>query len=252
MKRLLFSIMICMLTVASATAVDMNARAERKAIDQGNTLYKEKNYTGALSNYEKALKVNPASLVAQFNKALALTRIADAMPPQQEQEKSKMLTEASKMFEAVAKHTSDNPDLAARASYNHGNIAFSQEQYPDAIEDYKSALRLNPNDDKARRNLRIAQQRLPKQNKNKNKDQNKKQNQNQDQKKNKDQDQNKDKNKDKDQNKNQQNKQDKQQQSSQDMSKQAADRILKRSNDKESQTRKKLMNTSPASRGKGW
>ena len=46
-----------------------------------------------------------------------------------------------------------------------GNMSFLAEDYQAAIDFYKQALRLNPADDKARKNLRLAQMKLPKNNK---------------------------------------------------------------------------------------
>ena len=226
--RRFITIILCLFAITSIHALDMNARQERKSIVRGNEAYRAKDYQKALTYYNEALKINPSNLTALFNKALATTQIANGLPADKAQDKARMLEQASKDFESVAKHTSDNPSLAARANYNRGNLSFSDKKYEDAIQYYKNALRLNPKDDKARRNLRIAQQNLPKQQQNQNKDKNKD--------KNKDQD--KDKNKDKDRN--------------QDMNNQAADRILKRSTDKENQTRKNFTIGNPNRHSRGW
>lgn len=252
MKRWIIAL-FCLLTIFVAGATDMNERKERNYIREGNEAYRAKDYDRALSCYNNALKINPSGLVALFNKALATTRIAEALPKDQAEKKAKLLASAAKDFETVAKHTSDNPNLAAKANYNRGNISMmgnGENKYEEAIDFYKNALRLNPNDDQSRRNLRIAQLNLPKSNKNKNQNQN--QNKNKDQNKDKNQDQNKDKNKDKDKNQNKQPQQ-KPQQQKQDMNKQTADRILKRSSDKENQTRRNFTIGNPnSSRRKGW
>lgn len=241
MKRI-FLAFICIFAISSVFAATPSDRRARKAIEEGNKSYRTKNYQGALNSYNAALKDDPQNITALFNRALALTQIADALPADKEKEKAEMLEQAGQQFEDVAKHVSDSPELAARANYNRGNISFNAQQYQDAIESYKQALRLNPADNNARRNLRIAQQRLPKQqdnNKNQNKDDKDKN------KDNKDKDKKQDSNKDKDKNKNNQNKDNKDQQTppkqQSGMSNQTADRILKRSADKENQTRKQAM-----------
>jgi len=257
MKRSIIAL-FCLLTIFMAGAVDMNARKERNYIKEGNEAYRAKDYNHALSCYDNALKVNPSGLVALFNKALATTRIAESLPKAQGEKKTKLLESAAKDFETVAKHTSDNPGLAAQAFYNRGNISMmgdGKNKYEEAIDFYKNALRLNPGDNRSRRNLRIAQMNMPKSDKNNKQNQNKNNDKNKDQQKDKDKDKdNQDKNKN--QNKDENNNQDKQPQHNpqpQDMNKQSADRILKRSSDKENQTRKKFSIGNPNSgRRKGW
>lgn len=261
--RRFISVILCLFAVSAMYAVDMNARKERKAILDGNAAYRGKDYKAALSDYEQALKINPGNITALFNKALATAMIAEGMPAAQAEDKSKLLAQASKDFESVAKHTSDNPALAARANYNRGNISFKDKKYQEAIDYYKNALRLNPNDNQARRNMRIAQQNLPKQNQDKNQDKNRNQDKKQDKEKDKDKNQDKnrdnnkdqDKNQDKDQNKDRKDQKDQRQQprqQKQDMNNQAADRILKRSTDKENQTRKNFTIGNPNKRSRGW
>ncbi len=152
----------------------------------------------------------------------------------------------------VSKLGSQKPDLAAKANYNLGNVCFNSEGYPQALDYYKQALRLNPDDAAAKRNLRITQLKMQNQNqdKDKNQDQNKDQNQdqnkdqNKDQNQNKDQDQNKDQNQDQQQNKNQQ-------QQPQDINQQTADQILKAMENKENQTRARVGNGSQGDKTKG-
>ncbi|MDE6143284.1 MAG: tetratricopeptide repeat protein, partial [Muribaculaceae bacterium] len=147
-----------------------------------------------------------------------------------------MLKEGLTQMELVSKMGSERPQLAARANYNLGNVAFDSEDYENALNFYKQSLRLNPDDASAKRNLRITQLKL--QDKNKDKDQDKNQDKNQDQNKdqNKDQNQNKPQNQNQDQN--QDNKQDKRQQP--DINQQTADQILKAMENKENQTRARV------------
>jgi hypothetical protein len=124
------------------------------------------------------------------------------------------------------------------AYYNLANFKFSEENYKDAIDLYKASLRITPGFEECRRNLRIAQLKQQQnqdqnQDKNKNKDQNK--DQNQDQNKDQNKDQNQDQNKD--QNKDQQQQQDR-------MNQQTADQILQAMENKENNTRAKLIRNS--------
>lgn len=229
-------------------------RAERKAIDRGNKLYKEGKYTEAAKEYQLALKDNPSSAVATYN--LGLTEVRRGAAAQTDSIKAAFLNAAAKSFSGVARLGAEKPDLAARANYNLGNMAFEKEEYAQAINSYKESLRLNPDDANARRNLRIAQLKMKQQqdqNKDKN-DQNK-----QDQDKNQDkQDQNKqnqDRNKDQQQNQDQQNQQPKEPVINQ----QTADQILKAMENKENEIRARVLKAGngekaagAASRSKKW
>ena len=176
-------------------------KKERNHIRSGNKLYKAKRYAEAEVEYRKALQVAPQSSIAQFNLATALMRQGSATASQES--KDNPMNEAQSLLENIVKSSSSR-DLRGKASYDLGNIAYAQQQWQQAIEHYKNALRCNPADDHARDNLRLAQlkkQQQDKQNKqNKNQDQNKDKNQDKDK-----QDQNKDK-KNQDQNKQDQDK----------------------------------------------
>ena len=230
-------------------------KKERNHICSGNKLYKAKRYAEAEVEYRKALQVAPSSAIAQFNLATALMRQGNATASQDSHDNP--MSEAQAIFENLAKNC-PNRDLRGKASYDLGNIAYAQQQWAQAIEHYKNALRCNPNDDHARDNLRLAQ--LKKQQQDQNKNQNKNQDQNKDQDK-QDKNQNKDQNKDqqhKDQDKQDQDKQnqDKQNQQNQDkqdqqqsqgqpkqqngMSQQNAEQVLKAMQDQERATQQRI------------
>lgn len=233
-----------------AEKVESN-RKERNAITAGNKLYNDGRYRAAMLKYQEALKMNPNSAVARYNLGLSQIRLG-SNPSDTTQTAKDMLKKGCESMEMVSKLGSQKPDLAAKANYNLGNVCFNSEGYPQALDYYKQALRLNPDDAAAKRNLRITQLKMQNQNqdKDKNQDQNKDQNQdqnkdqNKDQNQNKDQDQNKDKNQDQQQNKNQQ-------QQPQDINQQTADQILKAMENKENQTRARVGNGSQGDKTKG-
>lgn len=242
MKKLTFLLTLILLSAATTFTFADNGKAsttrqERKLIMSGNALYSKQKYADALKQYELALKVNPQSAVAIYNAGLSRLRLA-AAPGVKEEDRKEYEKTGMQAMENVAKLGSVKPELASRASYNLGNLAFNSQDFQSAVGHYKQALRLNSNDNNARRNLRIAQKKL--QNQNKNQDKNK---QNQQQKQDKKQDK-KEQNKDK-QNQNQ-DKQDQQKQPPQtpenQISQQTADQILKAMENKEAQTRARVMN----------
>lgn len=214
------------------------ARGEREAIAEGNDNYHDKNYSDASDSYQEALRNNSQSLTARLNDALAETRSASALS---DTLKAQGLEKAYNSFDSIAQ---GNPDsqVASMAYYNMGNLMFSEKKIDEAIDLYKKALRINPADSLARRNLRIAQLNQPPKEKN---DNNKDNNNNQDQKdKDKDkQDQQQQQQQQKDQQQDQQQnppQQQKDQQQPQQLNKGASDRILERSQNKEKEVRQRI------------
>ncbi|MDE6485585.1 MAG: tetratricopeptide repeat protein [Duncaniella sp.] len=210
---------LCGAQTAPADSVHVNIKTdERKSRNftvEGNKAFREENYAAAEVAYRKAIDQNNNNDVAKFNLAAALLRQRSTADTE--------AAEAYSLLSQIAHSELSEESLVEKSFYNLGNLAFNKQQYAESIEHYKNALRRNPDNDKARENLYLAQKMLEQQqNQNQNQDQNKDQNQNQDQQdKNKDQqqDQNKDQNKDQnqDQNKDQnQDKQDQQQQQPQD------------------------------------
>ncbi|MCM1369778.1 MAG: tetratricopeptide repeat protein [Candidatus Amulumruptor caecigallinarius] len=204
------------------------SRQERRLIMQGNKQYDSRKYVEAASIYEEAIKINPASAEAKYNLGLSQIRQV-AVPSDTTPSNKALLDNARKNLTDVASLAKVKPGLAAKANYNLGNLEFNSKDFQKAIEYYKQALRIDPNDNAARKNLRIAQKNLQKQNNDKN---------------NKNQQDNKKENKDKQdqqqqQNQNQnQNQQDKQQDKH--LSEQAAARILQAVDNKENQVRARV------------
>lgn len=215
-------------------------REERIAIREGNKLFVERKFKESASKYQEALVANGESAVGRYNLGLAqikqVTNPQDTTPKTQE-----LLKNARQNLTAVASLAKNKPGLASKANYNLGNLEFNCKEYKNAIEYYKQALRINPKDESARKNLRIAQKNLQNQNQDQNKNQDNKDNQQQNQE-NKNEQQDKQDNKDqKEDNKNQQ----------PEISKQAADQILQAVDNKENQTRAKVQKASKGDKTTG-
>lgn len=240
MKNHLFRILIfslCCMAICQPAWAE-STRKERRGIMKGNELYKERNFVESEQIYQQVLTENPNSAVARYN--LGLSQIRQVTNPADTTPKTKaMMEKARKNFTDVAALAKTKPGLAAKANFNLGNMEFNTKNFEKAIEYYKQALRIDPSDDKARKNLRIAQLNLKKdQNKDKNKDQNKQQNkdQNKDQKKDQNQDRNKEKEKQK-------------QPQQQNIDQQAAARILQAVDNKENQTRARVNRANNGKKG---
>ena len=235
---------------------DLSTKSERNAIVEGNQYFHDGKFSDAEAAYKKALTDNPNSQMAAFNLATTFLRQApelknDSFPnPQQqggdgkEPQLSQQLNSAIEILQNLAQN-SPNPAIVSLAAYDLGNIAYRQQNYPQAIECYKEALRKQPKFNDARYNLRMAQLKNKdnQKNQNKNQDKNKDQQQDKDNNKDKDKDKNKDKNQDQqqqNQNKDKNQQQQNQQQNKGSMSGQNMDQILRSMQNQENATQQRV------------
>lgn len=176
-------------------------------------------YSKAEVEYRKALSKNSHNTQAMYNLGCALM---------QQKRDSLAITwlEKSAREETV-------PLRRSKAYHNIGWVCQSHGLYAEAIEAYKSSLRLNPSDDETRYNLALCK-RQQKKNQGGNNDKEKKQD-NKDDKQNKD---NKEKQQKDDQQKN--NKQQKNQQPKEQMSKENAEQLLNAAMQEEKATQQRL------------
>ncbi len=207
----------CILLLSVVCVLMGYAQDDRQLIREGNKLYRSGQYAQAETTYRKALGKNSQNVRATYNLGCALM-------------KQGKTEEADKMFTQAGSSGTDT-QLRSKAYYNKGVMYHSKKDYEKAIDAYKNALRLNPSDEQARKNLALCKRQQQKQ---KQQQQN-----NQDQKDQKDQ-------KDKDeQQKNQQDKnkdqQDKQQPEKKDeMSKENAEQLLNAAMQEEKATQQRL------------
>ena len=205
------AVMLLLLTVLSATA-----QTDRQYIRQGNKQFRMGDYPNAEVSYRKAIEQNPKNPQAPFNLGNALMA-------------QKKDSAAVTQFENASR-LETNPLRKAQSFHNIGVICQTHKMYGEAIEAYKNALRLNPNDDETRYNLVLCKHQKQKQ------DQQKQNQGNDDQKKDdqKKDDQKKDQNSDKQDDKKQQEQQKPQ------MSKENAEQLLNAAIQNEKQTQDKL------------
>ena len=174
-----------------ACSAPLLAQVDRREVRNGNRAFKKGDWLKSEIDYKKALLKDSTSAAAQYNLASALYR-------------QENYTEAEKYAKASLDSLSRSP-RAADAHYNNGDVYLQQRRWSEAIEAFKSSLRLNPGDMDAKSNLAYAQKML--ENEQQQQDQNQNQNQNQNQDGGQDnQDQNKDQQQDQNQNDQDQNK----------------------------------------------
>jgi Ca-activated chloride channel family protein len=120
----------------------------RRLTARGQAEYERGNHPEALSAFEGAAGMRPRDPRARFNLADALYR-------------NGKFEEAEALFRALGE---DAPSpLAPAARYNLGNARFQKQDYRGAIEAYRDALHLAPDDAEAKRNLELSLRALKKQ-----------------------------------------------------------------------------------------
>ena len=201
----------------SCLQTPVSAQTDRQYIRQGNKLFRSGDYPNAEVSYRKAIEKNPKNPQAVFN-------LGNALMAQKKDSAAVMQFDSATKLET-------NPLRKAKAYHNVGVICQSHKMYGEAIEAYKSALRLNPADDETRYNLVLCKHQQKKQQQNQQQNQQGNNDQKQDDKKDQ---QNKDQQKDKQENKKQQ------EQPKPQMSKENAEQLLNAAIQNEKQTQDKL------------
>jgi len=149
----------------------------------GNRQFRDGNYNNAELLFRRGLEADSIDVRGRFN-------LANTLYKQGEFEKS------AEMYEQLLFDRNLNKNQRANAFHNLGNSAVRTENYQEAVEAYKEAMKLNPHDD-TRYNLAYALQRLQEQQQEQNQDQ--QNDQNQDQQQQQQQQQNQDNNDQRDQ-----------------------------------------------------
>lgn len=125
------------------------AQSVETHIAQGNNYYKNAQFDLAEAEYRMALQKDPTNETAQYNLQLALYR----------QKKYKDAETSGKTLIG----STTNREMKSKAYYNEGVMYTRQQDLETAIESYKNALRITPDDQQARENLQKALRELKKQ-----------------------------------------------------------------------------------------
>ena len=187
------------------------AQTDRQYVRQGNKQYRAGDFANAEVSYRKAIEKNPRNPQAAYNLGNALMA-------------QKKDSAAIEQFQNAAK-LETNPMRKYLAFHNMGVICQGHKMYGEAIEAYKNALRLNPEDNETRYNLVLCKHQKNKQDQNQQQDQQQKKQDQKDEKK--------------DQDKQEQNK-DKQKEQKPQMSKDNAEQLLNAAMQQEKQTQDRL------------
>jgi len=142
-KSIIFFVLIAAGVLATACAP-----SAEKLNNEGNDSFAKEAYLEALADYQSAQIQSPELAEPYYN-------AGNAFQKQGNLESATMQTkQAIRQAEG---------DLAQNSYYNLGNSYFLTEDWPSAIDAYKEALRLNPDDQDAKYNLELALKNLQQQ-----------------------------------------------------------------------------------------
>lgn len=210
---------------------------ERRLVRKGNRQYERGDYDNSIDNYSRALRYDPKSFEAKFNTANVQFRRAFADSVQLD---VKMIEKAEQTLRKLAQDSTRTDIERADVAYNLGNSLFMQQKFKEALNSYRDAMRLNPDDQEAKYNYALTKEML-KQQQQQQQNQQQQQDHNQDNQ-NQEQEQNQDNQQDKQDKEDQQNKEDKQNQqpNEQQISEQEQQAMLEAIQAQEDKTQEKL------------
>jgi tetratricopeptide (TPR) repeat protein len=133
----------------------VRANPAQVSLEDGNKLYGQGNYSEAINKYDEVLIDEPQALEPRFNKGNSYYRLDD-------------LAKAQDLYREVAVESRDM-ELVTKAKYNLGNTYFQQgmkqrdSNLQKALEDlqtsigyWRGALDIEPENEKAARNIEVA------------------------------------------------------------------------------------------------
>ena len=147
-KTIIIALVLALTGVTLASSV-------QDLVHQGNKLYGKGDFKDALKEYDQALIDQPQALEPKFNKANCYFQLDD-------------IAKAIDFYNEVAADSKDM-ELVAKAKYNLGNCYFQQgskqkdsnlqkalENMQTGIVCWRSALEINPENEKAAKNIEVA------------------------------------------------------------------------------------------------
>ena len=160
---------LVVLLVTISTAAYGQKYPERHHVRKGNTLYESQRMEEAQRSYRTALQLDSLSVEGTFNLGDSQFAMGD-------------FASAENTFKNLLENERLTDEQRAKTHYNLGNSQFQQQKLEEALESYKSSLKLNPKDMEAKFNYAytkamLENQQSQDQNQN-NQDQNQDQNQN--------------------------------------------------------------------------
>ena len=197
MKYRVLTIVFALLATFVFSEAAAQRMPERRIVRKGNRQYERANYDKSLENYSLALREDPNCFEAKFNTANV-------------QMQKQLYNKAEQTLRKLAQDSTRTELERGDISYNLGNALFEQQKLQEALECYRNAMRMNPDDVDAKHNYLLTKLMLQQQQDQQNQD-NQNNQQNQDNQNQEQQDQKQDQNQEQ-QNKDEQQKDEQQQQ----------------------------------------
>ncbi|TAE21152.1 MAG: tetratricopeptide repeat protein [Candidatus Kapaibacterium sp.] len=142
-----FYIIIFFCCIIATSPVFAQFSSPRAVARSGNEAYTNGRFKEAETSYREALKQDTRLTEGTFN-------LGDALYKQKKYE------ESADQFRLLADNSKAPRDVRSQSYYNLGNSFVQGNKLQEAVNAYKSSLRLNPSDDEARSNLAYAQKML--------------------------------------------------------------------------------------------
>ncbi len=134
------------------------AASQRRAVAEGNRLYKEGDFERSIQKYEDALQKNPESDIIHFNMGTALYKRNDYEGSIQHLEKS-LLSEDERL-KGNAHYNLGNAFYMAGRDKENSDISSAISSLKKALEHYKGALAADKNDADAQYNYDFVKKEL--------------------------------------------------------------------------------------------
>lgn len=139
-------VLICLLLCAFGRISAQNFELKDRIIN-GNSAYDRKDYKKAEAEYRMALSEDANSIKAHYN-------LGNALYQQDKKD------EARVHYDKVLKNKQAQTQDKFQAYHNIGRTYLDEKQYEKAAQNFKEALKLNPDDDETRYNYALAKKKM--------------------------------------------------------------------------------------------
>ncbi len=160
MKHPLLILTFALLSLALCSEAAAQQMPERRIVRRGNRQYERGDYDKSIDSYSRALQYAPNNFEAKFNTGDVQYRMAfqDTTTVN-----NQMLGKAENTFRKLSQDSTRTDIERADVVYNLGNTLFAQQKLQEALDCYRNAMRLNPDDKQAKYNYALTKELLKQQ-----------------------------------------------------------------------------------------
>lgn len=143
-KSYFILLLVFLLSVVNLHAQEVSKEVKKHLAEAASQIESD-NFAAAEAAFRKALSADPDNDIARYNFGNLYLK--------NDKQKEAFIN----LAETVQK--SENRQLKHKSFHNQGNMLMEEERYGEAVEAYKNALRMQPNDDETRYNLALAKKK---------------------------------------------------------------------------------------------